>query len=93
MDIHYRKILLLLFGLALVFVGMVQAQSENLSKEDQINAAVAPAPEKMQSEATVLGYNEAGELVTLRERAVTSLFVSLIILSRIIFTLLVITRI
>lgn len=45
----------------------VNAQSSIPSAEQQILAAVSPAPEKMQDDATVLGYNSDGELVTLRE--------------------------
>lgn len=37
------------------------------SKEDQIAAAVLAAPQEFREGATVLGYNEAGEVVTLRE--------------------------
>lgn len=37
------------------------------SAEDQIKAAVLAAPDEERDHATVLGYNEAGELVTLRE--------------------------
>jgi len=36
------------------------------SKEDQVAAAVMAAPEEFRKEATVLGYNPDGELVTLR---------------------------
>lgn len=45
----------------------VNAQSAIPTAEQQIIAAVSPAPEKMQDDATVLGYNTDGELVTLRE--------------------------
>lgn len=53
--------------LAVVCTGVSMAQSNVLSAEKQIKAAVSPAPEDMQDEATVKGYNEEGELTTLRE--------------------------
>lgn len=53
---------IVLFGTSVVY-----GQSETLSKEDQIQAAVSPAPDGMQEEARVLGYNDQGELTTLRE--------------------------
>ncbi len=37
------------------------------SKKDQIGAAVMAAPKEFREGATVMGYNEKGELVTLRE--------------------------
>lgn len=43
------------------------AQAQTLTAEQQIAAAVAPAPAELQEGARVLGYDEAGELVTLRE--------------------------
>lgn len=43
------------------------AQSDTLSKEDQIKAAVSPAPDKMKDGARVLGYTDGGELKILRE--------------------------
>ncbi len=53
--------------LAVFCSGVSMAQSNVLSAERQIEAAVSPAPEDMQDEATVKGYNEEGELTTLRE--------------------------
>lgn len=44
-----------------------KAQSEIRPKEDQIAAAVSPAPASMQAEASVLGYKQNGELTMLRE--------------------------
>lgn len=46
---------------------VVLAQTEIPSAEKQIMAAVSPAPAEKRDEATVLGYNDSGELVTLRE--------------------------
>lgn len=43
------------------------AQNDIPTEEQQIQAAVSPAPSQMQNDATVLGYNQDGELVTLRE--------------------------
>lgn len=43
------------------------AQNDIPTEEQQIQAAVSPAPAQMQEDATVLGYSEEGELVTLRE--------------------------
>lgn len=54
-------------GLLFVAAGLVKAQSTNLSKEEQIEAAVSPAPETMQDNATVIGYDDNENLVTLRE--------------------------
>lgn len=53
----------------LLFTTFGFGQSMELTKEQQIKAAVSPAPEEMQEEATVRGYNAEGELVTLREGA------------------------
>lgn len=55
------------FLLWMIFSVSAWAQSDLPSKEDQIKAAVSPAPEDLRDEAKVLGYNEEGELVTLRE--------------------------
>ena len=43
------------------------AQPDTLSKENQIRAAVSPAPDGMEKRARVLGYNDDGELTTLRK--------------------------
>lgn len=43
------------------------AQPDTLSKENQIKAAVSPAPDGMKEGARVLGYNDSGDLTTLRE--------------------------
>ncbi len=53
--------------LTLIFSGNLFAQDEIPSPEQQIHAAVSPAPESMQENARVLGYNDQGELVELRE--------------------------
>jgi hypothetical protein len=42
------------------------AQASVPDPEQQIYAAISPAPEAMQDGAKVLGYNEQGELITLR---------------------------
>lgn len=51
------------------FIAPVQtaAQSGIPPAEQQILAAVSPAPEAMREEASVLGYNPEGELVSFRE--------------------------
>jgi hypothetical protein len=46
---------------------VISAQENLPSPENQIEAAVSPAPEDMQEGAKVLGYNTDGELTTLRE--------------------------
>jgi len=56
----------LLTGLMMI-TGSALGQSEIPSAEQQIKAAVSPAPENLQDSATVLGYNQNGKLVTLRE--------------------------
>ncbi|MDZ7680905.1 MAG: hypothetical protein U5J63_04125 [Fodinibius sp.] len=55
-------ITILLVGLA----NLAQSQSKILSKEKQISAAVSSAPDNMQEQAEVIGYNGQGELTTLR---------------------------
>lgn len=61
----------LLIGLVTAVLGgcvdSAGAQNEIPSPEKQIEAAVSPAPADMKEGATVLGYNNDGELVTLRE--------------------------
>lgn len=56
-------------GLSLIFAGFLQAQSNQRSAEEQIKAAVSPAPDNMQEEAKVLGYDGDGNLMTLQEGA------------------------
>jgi len=60
----YIYILLIPFFLlpALLF-----AQNDIPTEEQQIQAAISPLPEQMREGASVLGYNQQGELVTLRE--------------------------
>ena len=63
---------LISISILLVFVNGILAadvlgQSVIPTPEQQIRAAVSPAPEDMQEAAAVLGYNEQGELVLLRE--------------------------
>jgi hypothetical protein len=48
-------------------VALTTAQSQTLSKVDQIKAATSPLPDDLKENATVMGYNEDKELVTLRE--------------------------
>lgn len=43
------------------------AQSTIPPAEKQIKAALSPAPADMKDEATVMGYNQQGEFITLRE--------------------------
>ena len=44
---------------------MIEAQIPNVA--DQINAAILAGPEEQRANATVLGYNESGELIELRK--------------------------
>lgn len=59
-----NKLLLLA---AIVCVSSALGQSKIPSKESQIKTALIACPEMYQQEAKVLGYNEQGKLVTLRE--------------------------
>lgn len=61
------KFIFLFLSLFLVGTSVGWAQAEIMSQEKQIKAAVSPAPNAMKEEAKVLGYNDNGELVTLRE--------------------------
>jgi hypothetical protein len=62
-----------IFGLSIlctiIFMSLITGTllAQHHSKADQIKAAVQPLPQDMQAEATVKGYNEEGELVTLKE--------------------------
>lgn len=59
-----KKLLVVVFALG----GLsIFAQSKILPAEIQIKMAIQAAPEMYQDEATVLGYNKNGKLVTLRE--------------------------
>lgn len=57
--------------IAFMAIGMcsmtLRAQSTIQPQENQIQAALAPLPDSMQEGAGVLGYNQQGELITLRE--------------------------
>lgn len=53
--------------LLILVTGLSAAQSSSLSAEKQIKAAISPAPEDLQAGAEVMGYDENGNLVTLRE--------------------------
>lgn len=57
----------LLIILALTFSYSAFSQSKILPKNIQIKTAMLAAPEMYQNGATVLGYNDEGKLVTLRE--------------------------
>ncbi len=59
------KKLMTLFVLAVAFSAF--AQNKILPKDIQIKTAVLAAPEMYREDATVLGYNQEGRLVTLRE--------------------------
>ncbi len=59
-----KKVLIAVFALGSM---SAFAQSKILAKEVQIKSAVLAAPEMMRDGATVLGYNNEGKLVTLRE--------------------------
>lgn len=59
-----KKLLVVVFALG----GLsVFSQAKILPAEVQIKIAIQAAPEMYQDEATVLGYNKEGELVTLRD--------------------------
>ena len=59
------KKLMIVFVLAVAFSTF--AQNKILPKDIQIKTAVLAAPEMYREDATVLGYNQEGKLVTLRE--------------------------
>jgi len=59
------KKLMIVFVLAVAFSTF--AQNKVLPKDIQIKTAVLAAPEMYREDATVLGYNQEGSLVTLRE--------------------------
>ncbi len=59
------KKLMTLFVLAMAFSAF--AQNKILPKDIQIKTAVLAAPEMYREDATVLGYNQEGKLITLRE--------------------------
>lgn len=62
---HMRKILLLPI-LSLLAIS-IYAQNEIPSKENQIMAALQAAPEDKREKAAVLGFNQKGEIVPLKE--------------------------
>lgn len=55
-----------LFSLLILFLLSIGCYAQIPSAQEQINAAVQAAPEELQHNATVLGYNSEGKLVTLR---------------------------
>lgn len=57
----------MLFCFLLIAAGSCIAQQDIPPEEKQIKAAVSAAPEDIREGAKVLGYNEVGELVTLRK--------------------------
>ena len=59
------KKLMILFVLVVAFSTF--AQNKILPKDIQIKTAVLAAPEMYREDATVLGYNQEGKLITLRE--------------------------
>ncbi|XOL41757.1 hypothetical protein KCTC32420_02143 [Aequorivita nionensis] len=59
------KKLMIVFILAVAFSTF--AQNKILPKDIQVKTAVLAAPEMYREDATVLGYNQEGKLVTLRE--------------------------
>lgn len=67
MEDLVRKVVVLVGILLMGGVYVSVAQHGELTKEQQIKAAVSPAPEGMQDRAKVLGYNSDGDLETLRE--------------------------
>lgn len=61
------KSIVFITGMLQLGLSAVHAQSNILSQDKQIKAAVSPAPDAMKEGAKVLGYNEKGDLITLRE--------------------------
>ena len=59
--------LLILIGCLALAAPAAHAQTPPPTSEEQIAAAVTPAPPALQEGASVLGYDESGELVSLRE--------------------------
>jgi len=72
----YSKSAVLLVGLLAFCVNLGVGQSTIPTAEDQIAAAVSPAPESEQQNATVKGYNKHGTLVVLREGSGTLICVA-----------------
>ncbi len=66
MDL-FRKGIVLIGIILLADINIGMAQQGEITEEQQIDAAVSPAPEEMQDEATVMGYGTDGNLETLRE--------------------------
>jgi hypothetical protein len=62
-DMRNFKIALTFFALGLCITA---CEAQILNKQEQIDAAVQAAPEEKRADATVMGFNEKGELVTLR---------------------------
>ena len=57
----------LFFGIFLLTPAVSQTVQDIPAQEKQIHAAVSPAPQPMQEGATVLGYSDQMELMTLRD--------------------------
>ncbi|WP_445664147.1 hypothetical protein [Fodinibius sp. AD559] len=60
-------LILIITSIFLFGTSVGYTQPDTLSKEDQIKAAVSPAPDGMKEGAKVLGYDDSGKLTTLRE--------------------------
>ena len=57
-----------LFSLLLILLPATPIQAQDIpSEEIQIKGALSPAPGDLKEEATVMGFNQDGEMVTLRE--------------------------
>jgi len=65
--INIRRFVISFVSIILIVVSSAFSQSKSLLKKHQIKAAVSPAPSDLQKGAKVLGYNEQGELIPLRE--------------------------
>ena len=64
------KVLILIAALICGSIGIKSADAQSATiptSGQQITAAVSPAPEPMRDNATVLGYSDTQELITLRE--------------------------
>ncbi len=66
LELRSLSICAVILALAFAFATAAGAVEPPAAAE-QIAGAVSPAPESMRAAATILGYSEGGELVTLRE--------------------------
>lgn len=65
MRITFITFIFLVFGYGFGTILTVEAQIP--TQQQQLNAAVLAAPEQLRSDAKVMGYNQSGELITLKQ--------------------------